>query len=136
MPELRQNLATKEWVIISTERAKRPEQFVQADKERVEDRPEYAPGCPFCPGNEEIDLERLRLPDQGDWVVRVVQNRYPALREAGDRVRHLDGSNPSIAGVGYHDVVVESRLHNTSPATQRVGEIEQTLWAFQARGQA
>jgi UDPglucose--hexose-1-phosphate uridylyltransferase len=135
MPELRQNLATKEWVIIATERAKRPEQFVQADKERVEDRPAYAAGCPFCPGNEELDLERLRLPEQGDWIVRVVQNRYPALREAGDRVRHLDGSHPSIAGVGYHDVVVESRLHNTSPATQHVDEIEQTLRAFQARGQ-
>jgi UDPglucose--hexose-1-phosphate uridylyltransferase len=136
MPELRQNLATKEWVIIATERAKRPEQFVQADKERIEDRPVFAPGCPFCPGNEELDLERLRLPEQGDWMVRVVQNRYPALREAGDRVRHLDGSNPSIAGVGYHDVVVESRLHNTSPATQQIDEIEQTLRAFQARGQS
>jgi len=136
MPELRQNMATKEWVIIATERAKRPEQFIQANKERVEERPAYAANCPFCPGNEELDLERLRLPEQGDWIVRVVQNRYPALRESGDRVRHFEGLNPSIAGVGYHEVVVESRLHNTSPATEEVEEIERTLWAFQMRGRA
>jgi len=28
MPELRQNLFTKEWVVIATERAKRPEQLI------------------------------------------------------------------------------------------------------------
>src|SRR5262245_14530031 len=134
MPELRQNLATREWVIIATERAKRPEQFVQADKERVEDRPVHADTCPFCPGNEELDLERLRLPDVGDWVVRVVGNRYPALQEKGDLVQHFDGLNLSITGVGYHEIVVESRLHNTSPATEALEEIELTLHAFQMRG--
>ena len=30
MPEIRQNIATREWVIIATERAKRPEQFRRA----------------------------------------------------------------------------------------------------------
>jgi UDPglucose--hexose-1-phosphate uridylyltransferase len=28
MPELRQNFFTKEWVVIATERAKRPEQLI------------------------------------------------------------------------------------------------------------
>ncbi len=136
MPELRQNLATKEWVIIATERAKRPEEFVQADKERVEDRPVRAATCPFCPGNEELDLERLRLPVEGQWVVRVVRNRYPALQEIGEQAQHFDGLNRSIAGVGYHEVVVESRLHNTSPATETIEEVAQTLHAFQLRGQS
>jgi UDPglucose--hexose-1-phosphate uridylyltransferase len=136
MPELRQNMATKEWVIIATERARRPEDFVQPDKERAEERPAYVANCPFCPGNEELDLERLRLPEQGDWVVRVVGNRYPALREEGERSRRFEGLNPSIAGVGYHEVVVESRRHNTSPATEDPNEVEQTLRAFQRRGRA
>ena len=81
MSELRQNMATREWVIIASERAKRPEEFVQPAKARIEDRPAWAERCPFCPGNEELDLERLRLPAEGDWTVRVVRNRYPALRE-------------------------------------------------------
>ena len=32
MPELRQNLLTREWVIIATERAKRPEDFKSKSK--------------------------------------------------------------------------------------------------------
>ena len=136
MPELRQNVATKEWVIIATERARRPEEFIQPDKERIEDRPDHAAACPFCPGNEELDLERLRIPAEGDWIVRVVGNRYPALRAEGERSRRFEGLNPSIAGVGYHEVVVESRRHNTSPATEQPEEIERTLHAFQARGRA
>ena len=134
MPELRQNVATKEWVIIATERAKRPEEFIQPRKERAEERPAHSANCPFCPGNEELDLERLRLPQQGDWIVRVVGNRYPALQAQGERSRRFQGLNPSIAGVGYHEVVVESRLHNTSPATEQPEEIEHTLQALQARG--
>src|SRR5436309_15753569 len=113
MPELRQNLATREWVIIATERANRPEEFIQADKQHIEDRPAWVDRCPFCPGNEELDLERLRMPEVGDWLLRVVGNRYPALQAQGDRARRFDGINCAIAGVGYHEVVVESRLHNT-----------------------
>jgi UDPglucose--hexose-1-phosphate uridylyltransferase len=134
MPELRQNLATREWVIIATERAKRPEQFVQPPKERVEDRPSWAADCPFCPGNEELDLERLRLPGEGEWQARVVANRYPALEQEGDRARRYEGFNTAISGVGYHEVVIESRLHNTCPALESVEEVERTLVAFQLRG--
>ncbi|HEU5016262.1 MAG TPA: galactose-1-phosphate uridylyltransferase [Roseiflexaceae bacterium] len=136
MPELRQNMATKEWIIIATERAKRPEQFVQPGHAHVADLPAYAPDCPFCPGNEELDLERLRVPDQGDWLLRVVQNRYPALQAGGERVRQFDGVHRSISGVGYHEIVVESRLHNTSPALESVEDVERTLTAFQRRGMA
>lgn len=134
MPEIRQNIATKEWVIIATERARRPEQFVQPNKERVEDRPIYDSDCPFCPGNEELDLERLRLPQIGDWQVRVVQNRYPALLEASDIQHDNNGINGVIAGIGYHEVVVESRQHNTCPALSIPDEIENTLLAFRLRG--
>lgn len=134
MPELRQNIATREWVIIASERAKRPEDFVQPPKERVEERPSIAPGCPFCPGNEELDLERLRVPANGDWLLRVVRNKFPALEEKGDRVRHYDDSNPAISGVGYHEVIIESRLHNTCTALEPIEHVERTLQAFQTRG--
>jgi galactose-1-phosphate uridylyltransferase len=35
MPELRQNFFTKEWVVITTERAKRPEQLIVHRPQRV-----------------------------------------------------------------------------------------------------
>lgn len=135
MPEIRQNIATREWVIIATERAKRPEQFVQPDKDRVEDRPAWAENCPFCPGNEEIDLECLRIPVSGDWQMRVVGNRYPALGIDGELVRTYNGIHRSISGVGYHEVLVESRLHNTCPALEPLEAVELTLQGFLQRGQ-
>ena len=35
MPELRQNLISRDWVIIATERAKRPEDFAKKNKEKI-----------------------------------------------------------------------------------------------------
>ncbi len=134
MSEIRQNIATREWVIIATERAKRPEQFVREPRERITDRPIYAPDCPFCPGNEEIDLERLRLPEQGDWIVRVVANRFPALQERGMLQPNFSRFGHALAGIGHHEVVVESRFHNTCPALETIDEIELTLRANRQRG--
>jgi UDPglucose--hexose-1-phosphate uridylyltransferase len=134
MSEIRQNIATREWVIIATERAKRPEQFVREPRERVTDRPVYAPDCPFCPGNEELDLERLRLPEQGDWIVRVVANRFPALQERGTLHPNFSRFGHALAGIGHHEVVVESRFHNTCPALETLDEIELTLRANRQRG--
>ena len=47
MPELRKDPITGRWVIISTDRAKRPVDFV---RESVQIK--GSPNCPFCPGNE------------------------------------------------------------------------------------
>jgi hypothetical protein len=45
------------------------------------------------------------LSDEGDWLVRVVANR----------TRRFDEFNCAISGVGYHEAVVASRLHNSCP---------------------
>lgn len=136
MSEIRQNMATKEWVVIATRRARRPEEFVQPTREKTEELPAFDADCPFCPGNEELELEKLRLPAEGEWQLRVVRNKYPALEEIGPVVRCFDGVHRWIAGVGYHEVVIESRLHNVQPALQSAEEIERTLTALQMRGQA
>jgi UDPglucose--hexose-1-phosphate uridylyltransferase len=134
MPELRQNIATKEWVILATERAKRPEEFVQPHRPLTEDRPEWEEGCPFCPGNEELDLEIMRIPECGTWQLRVVHNKYPALQLVGERKRTFEGVHRQITGVGYHEVLVESPLHNTCPALEAAIEVSLMLEAFKIRG--
>ena len=56
MPELRQNIITRDWVILSTERAKRPDQFAKVGKsEQVINA--FDSNCPFCPGNEAMSSE-------------------------------------------------------------------------------
>ncbi|MCB9649917.1 MAG: galactose-1-phosphate uridylyltransferase [Deltaproteobacteria bacterium] len=135
MPELRQNMATKEWVILATERARRPEEFVLPGSER-EALPPYDPECPFCPGNEEAELETMRMPlnTQQPWSLRVVRNKFPALVPGNERTRVFDGVHRSMSGVGHHEVIVETPRHDTCPALQSVDEVQRTLRAFQVRG--
>ena len=50
MPEFRQNLATKEWVVVATERAVKPQSLRRLETQPA--LPEKDASCPFCPGNE------------------------------------------------------------------------------------
>jgi UDPglucose--hexose-1-phosphate uridylyltransferase len=139
MPELRQNVVTKEWVIIANERAKRPNSFTQSLDARIHthEHPESAHSCPFCPGNEELDLEVERFPTNADsdhWQTRVVRNKYPALAEDGAPIRKNLGVHRSITGVGYHDVVIDHPKHNTTFALMQPMEIYQVFRTFQRRG--
>ena len=115
MPEIRQNLATKDWVIIATERAKRPEDFVQKE-ERRKDLPPRVDTCPFCAGNERMTPpETFRIPAEGGgWRVRVAPNMYPALVPGPFGVLPGGGLKRSVPGVGVHEVIVETPAHNLS----------------------
>ncbi len=133
MPELRQNMATKEWVIIATERARRPSDFVQPSHVLTEEHPQWDPGCPFCPGHEEDAQEIMRIPSYGPWQVRILTNKYPALQQQGERVRIFSGVHRQITGVGYHEVVVEAARHNSCAALQTPEEVALVLEAFRIR---
>ena len=134
MPELRHNIATKEWVIIATERAKRPEDFVLPPRPLTQHRLDREDNCPFCPGNEELDLEVMRIPEHGPWQLRVVHNKFPALQREGERLPTFAGVQRRISGVGYHEVLIESPCHNTCPALESAFEVSVMLEAFKTRG--
>src|SRR5205809_4421159 len=81
MPELRKDPIVGRWVIIATDRAKRP----------VAHKGDAAvPGggfCPFCDGNEDKTpheilayRDRNTKPNEKGWRVRVVPNKFPALQ--------------------------------------------------------
>jgi len=132
MPELRQNLATKEWVIISTERAKRPEEF---KKEKVKKEPSLrSETCPFCLGNEDkTPYETFVLKKDGQWRVRVVPNKFAALTSSGHFERHIEGLVRWMSGVGIHEVIVESPLHNQTVATLSEAEVRDIFIAYKNR---
>jgi len=116
MSQLRQDPTTKEWVIIATERAKRPHDFKIAH--RVVERPPYE-DCPFCPGNERLTPHetlayRSGCPaDTKGWWVRVMPNKFPALSPAGSLERKEEkGYVRMMDGVGIHEVVIESPFHD------------------------
>lgn len=133
MAELRQNVVTREWVIITPERAKRPDQTSGPDNvKRV--LPAYAPDCPFCAGNENQTLSDLFRSCDGDsWKVRVVANKFPALSLEGQRVRRVNGIYRSMSAVGFHEVIVEHPLHNITTALMTDGEVADIIRAYLER---
>lgn len=112
MPELRQNFFTKEWVIIATERAKRPEEL--ATHRVTQPIPAYVESCPFCPGNEiNTPQEVLRSPANGEaWAVRVIPNKFAALSSNVQPTRSLRHLRRRIEGFGFPEVIIESPDHS------------------------
>ena len=111
MPELRQNFFTKEWGIIATERAKRPEDL--ATHCVVEQIPEFVESCPFCPGIEsKTPPEVLRYPaNSNPGAVRVIPNKFAALSSELQPTRSLQHLRRRIDGFGFHEVIIDSPDH-------------------------
>ena len=134
MPELRQNFVTKEWVIIATERAKRPEDMVL--RRPVKPVAAHVASCPFCPGNEDKtppELLRLRGLHQADWSVRVVPNKFAALSREIQPERTIRRSRRTIKGFGVHDVIVESPDHSKIMALMSDAQVSDILRVYKAR---
>jgi UDPglucose--hexose-1-phosphate uridylyltransferase len=135
LAELRRDPITGRWVIISTDRARRPSDFLQ---ESVRFR--GAPNCPFCPGNEgKTPPEILAYGrenggrDTAGWTVRVVPNKFPALGIEGDLGREGDGLFDRMNGIGAHEVIIETPDHSSTLSAMPEKSIEQVLWAYRDR---
>ena len=118
MPELRKDPITGRWVIISTDRGKRPMDFL---RESV--FPGAPRNCPFCPGNEgKTPPEILAYGRNGGsanssgWNIRVVPNRFPALGIEGELDREGEGLFDKMNGIGAHEVIIETPQHQTTLA--------------------
>jgi UDPglucose--hexose-1-phosphate uridylyltransferase len=129
MSEFRLNRATKEWIIIATERAKRPHEFMV--KKEIKKFPPFDPLCPFCPGNEkytppEIYAERDKdsPPDSPGWSVRVISNKYPALEPTEKAVKIAGRFFRTASGVGKHEVIIETPKHNQTFANLSLKQAE------------
>ncbi len=135
MPELRKDPVTGRWVIIATERAKRPTDFV---RDKVEIR--GSGFCPFCYGNEsKTPPEILAYRHDGSqrnapgWTLRVVPNKFPALGIEGTLNRQGEGLYDKMNGIGAHEVIIETPEHALTLATLPVARVEDVLWAFRDR---
>ncbi|HJT00007.1 MAG TPA: galactose-1-phosphate uridylyltransferase [Terriglobales bacterium] len=134
MPELRQNRFTKEWVIIATERAKRPQDMVVPRAPRH--LPSFDPKCPFCPGNEKsTPPEVLRVPAAGggQWLVRVVPNKFAALQPDLTPQRVVERSHRTVGGFGFHEVIIETPDHAQVTALMADQQVASVLRVLKAR---
>ena len=115
MPELRKDPVLGRWVIIASERARRPDDFRDVCSDDRDKAPAF---CPFCEGNEsKTPPEILAYREPGSqpngpgWRLRVVPNKYPALQVEGDLEKRGVGVYDRMNGIGAHEVVIESPKH-------------------------
>jgi len=134
MPELRKDPVVGRWVIISTERSRRPTSFEPMPAVKT---PSF---CPFCPGNEdktppEVWAQRANggAPNSAGWGVRVVPNKFPALQIEGTLDRRGEGLYDKMNGVGAHEVVIETPTHDQDFADLPLEQFRQVLIAYRER---
>lgn len=119
MNELRQDLVSGDWIILSTERARRPRDFLPKKKKR---QPTPVSNCPF------EDLKKsgnwppiIIVPNSGpeghrNWRIAVIPNKYPALRHKNDcALSFRTGPYERLSGIGHHDLAI-SRNHKKNIA--------------------
>jgi UDPglucose--hexose-1-phosphate uridylyltransferase len=134
MPELRKDPVVGRWVIISTDRSRRPTNFTPV---RVEKTTSF---CPFCPGQEDKTPPEVYAcrqdgggPNSTGWKVRVVPNKFPALQIEGALDRRGEGLYDKMNGVGAHEVVIEGPAHGMDLADLPVEHLVEVLKAYRER---
>jgi len=135
VPELRKDPIIGRWVIISTERGKRPSDFSGTPKRQKESKP-----CPFCPGNESATPPEIMAfrpdssePNKPGWTLRVISNKYPALRIEGNLNREGVGIFDKMNGVGAHEVIIETPEHDKDLVDLNLKQMQDVIWAYRAR---
>ena len=137
MPELRKDPIVGRWVIIATERTKRPHDFGA----RTEPRRGL---CPFCPGQESMTPpELLRAPPRrragrageraraGGCACSPTSSPRCASRASSTRAG--DGIYDRMNGIGAHEVIVETPEHIKRFSDLSEADIAGVLGAYRHR---
>lgn len=156
MPELRRDPIIGRWVIIATERAKRPKDFAPTHEELPEGK------CPFCEGAESqtppeiVAIRTLKgtstskntlkgtstskgtsskktSPNTPGWDVRVVPSIAPVLKTEDGLNRRAKGMYDMMDGVGAHEIVVETPKHIANIADLTEGQIAKVMEIYASR---
>ncbi len=134
MSELRRDPVIGRWNIIDTDQPTGPDGF------EVESQAMGGGKCPFCYGNEGLTPPEIYVvrsagsaPNSAGWTLRVVSNKFPALRVEGDLARRGLGVFDMCNGVGAHEVIVETPGHQRQMSDLKVEELAEVIKAFKVR---
>jgi len=131
MSELRQDLVSKDWIIVAPGRASRFQNFIAKKKPR---RPASKRNCPF----ENLDKSGnwppiLSYPNEKNWQIAVIPNKYPAVvHHQACTTPYHSGPYAWVAGIGHHDLVI-TRDHNKTFADLSLQEALQVFLILQKR---
>jgi len=135
MSEWRKDPVVDRWVVISTERNKRPHEYKKsADEVKRDDV------CPLCEGREKETPPEIfayreygSSPDTPGWWVRVVPNKFPAVRVDTNTGLSRRGVYSFMNGLGAHEVIVESTEHVDNIDTQSDRQVEEIIRMWRDR---
>ena len=137
--ELRLDLVSKDWVVIATGRAKRPETFKRETRKK-EEVPKKL--CPFCQIETQekpilIFAQGKKIPLKNgipkNWTTLVIPNKFPAFSPYPELGKCLEGDiYQTINAVGFHEVVV-TRDHKKSMAQLSLEKVKEVIDVYQER---
>ena len=142
--ELRKDYLLNRWVVIATERSRRPTDFAKQKTETAQ-----TAVCPMCVGNENMtppasmlylkencEIKKAQDPLIGErpknWLVRVIPNLFPAFgppKQPEDGTQVLKSECFGCA-IGSHEVIVESPDHDENPADAQLPQLELFIHAY------
>lgn len=134
--EVRKDYLLDRWVVIATERGRRPTDFAKQERQKTK-----SGVCPMCPGNEHMTplsvLVYLKT-NRGikkskdknsfrhkNWLIRCVPNLFPAFAPPKEKVSsgQIWKGNDLAVALGHHEVLIESPNHDEHPAVARIPQL-------------
>lgn len=127
--ELRQDLITGNWVVISPRRKRRPHTpFRPAHYKYQEEKK-----CIFCdPAASGQEKDVLIYGNEKNWTLRVFPNKYPAFQKGIYLNKRFKGPFFAQDAIGFHEIIV-TRDHQKSLGEFGTLEIAEVLKAYQER---
>jgi UDPglucose--hexose-1-phosphate uridylyltransferase len=143
--ELRKDYLLNRWVVIATERARRPTDLAKQTKQQTKNAT-----CPMCPGNEHMTppavlvylkhgktIKKTRDNDNHrhkNWLIRCIPNLFPAFSPpTPQNTTHIKRSNNLAQAIGHHEVIVESPNHDEHPANATIPQLTLVIDAYKDR---
>ncbi len=132
-PEFRRDPLHNTWVVFAPERQRRPNDFAPAVLQA-------GSLDPFVEGNERLtplEVYAIRQekskPNEPGWQVRVVPNRYPAMRIEGKLEATPVGLYDHMTGIGAHEVIIETPRGDIATEDLPVPAIAQIFSTYRER---
>ena len=141
--ELRKDYLLNRWVVIATERSRRPTDFAKQKIEQVN-----SGVCPLCVGNENMTPPAVMLYQKQNgeikigkdhnghraqnWLIRVIPNLYPAFAPPDKPVDQAQIMKSETLGnaIGHHEVLIESPNHDEHPADAELSQLTLLINAY------
>lgn len=137
--ELRQDLISKDWVVIATGRSKKPKLFKREKRKKIKISKKI---CPFC--NIETQEKPILIYSKGKiikewkeipkgWTTTVIPNKFPALLPNKKLEKNIEGNlYQTMNAIGFCELVI-TRDHEKSLALLPIWQVKEVIDAYQKR---